>query len=374
MAVMLLVMFAFPLSAQEVEDSVFTFRFFSNRDMFFSPTLNNGKELTRLFECVDRCKKKTPPSDILFYVDGYFNSKGDKADNREIAKIRSNRVKSELITRKGMKEDNFVTRNHAGRRNFVKVRVTSKSHKNLFLSEPQIAEKEERQTTLIPAENEGKDEIALPEESHDVADVISEPEPECAAEPDTVDNTRKYYTIVKYSDHLALKTNLLDYAILMPNIELEWMFVNRWSVAVEVQGAWYAKNKNSASRKIYRLASVIPEVRYWAIDRSRWHGMYVGVFGGVPFYDLDGMFGKKGHEGEGGMVGLSVGYMWPISKHLSLDAGVGVGYMHLSDKVYIPYDGHFPYQFTRNINYFGPLRLKLSLVWRFQSDRYIVIK
>lgn len=61
MAVMLLVMFAFPLSAQEVEDSVFTFRFFSNRDMFFSPTLNNGKELTRLFECVDRCKKKTPP-------------------------------------------------------------------------------------------------------------------------------------------------------------------------------------------------------------------------------------------------------------------------------------------------------------------------
>ena len=90
--------------------------------------------------------------------------------------------------------------------------------------------------------------------------------------------------------------------------------------------------------------------------------MYVGAFVGTGKYDLSNT--TKGHEGEGIMAGASVGYMWPISKHLSLDAGLGLGYMRLRDKEYIPTDGHFLYQFTRNINYVGPLRLKLSLVWR----------
>ncbi|MDE5608516.1 MAG: DUF3575 domain-containing protein [Muribaculaceae bacterium] len=162
----------------------------------------------------------------------------------------------------------------------------------------------------------------------------------------------------------ALKTNLLDYAVLMPNLELEWMFADRWSAALEAQGAWYAK---TTPHKVYRLATIMPEVRYWVIDRSRWHGMYVGLFGGIGQYDL--CDGHKGHEGEGAMGGLSVGYMWPIGKHLSLDAGIGLGYMRLRDKEYLPADGHFLYQLTKNINYVGPLRLKLSLVWRFQCNK-----
>ncbi|MDE6338710.1 MAG: DUF3575 domain-containing protein [Muribaculaceae bacterium] len=148
----------------------------------------------------------------------------------------------------------------------------------------------------------------------------------------------------------------------MPNLEIEWMFANRWSVALEAQGAWYAKN---TPHKVYRIASLIPEVRFLAIERSRWKGMYVGIFGGAGMYDLsNGKIDSTGHEGEGYMAGVSAGYMWPISKHLSLDAGIGVGYMRIHDKEYVPADGHFLYQLTKNINYFGPLRLKLSLVWR----------
>lgn len=164
-------------------------------------------------------------------------------------------------------------------------------------------------------------------------------------------------------DNLALKTNLLDYAILMPNLEIEWMFVNRWSAALEYQVAWYAKE---SPRKVYRIATLMPEVRFWAINRAKWHGMYVGIFGGVGMYDL--YKGEKGHEGEGAMGGVSVGYMFPISKHLSLDAGIGVGYLRIRDKEYIPADGHYLYQLTKNINYIGPLRLKLSLVWRLKSN------
>lgn len=164
----------------------------------------------------------------------------------------------------------------------------------------------------------------------------------------------------KKNERFALKTNLLYYAILMPNVEIEWMFANRWSAALEFQGAWYCKNPE---HKVYRVSTLMPEFRYWVIDRSRWHGMYVGVFFGGGLYDL--CDGKKGHEGEGAMAGVSAGYAFPISKHLSLDAGIGVGYMRLHDKEYLPYEGHYLYQLTKNINYIGPLRLKLSLMWRF---------
>ena len=177
--------------------------------------------------------------------------------------------------------------------------------------------------------------------------------------PETADTDYSKLKREKTDSRFALKTNLLGYAILMPNLELEWKFADRWSVALEGQGAWYARE---TPHKVYRVATIMPEVRFWVIDRSRWHGMYVGLFGGAGLYDLCN--GKKGHEGEGGMVGASVGYMWPISKHLSLDAGIGAGYMHVRDKVYVPLDGHYLYQYTRNLNYFGPLRLKLSLVWR----------
>ncbi|MDE6582227.1 MAG: DUF3575 domain-containing protein, partial [Duncaniella sp.] len=176
-------------------------------------------------------------------------------------------------------------------------------------------------------------------------------------------------TYVRPDSRFALKTNLLGYAILMPNLELEWMFADRWSVALEAQGAWYSK---SSPRKVYRIATIIPEFRYWVIDRARWHGMYVGLFGGAGMYDLSN--NRKGHEGEGFMAGLSVGYMWPIGKHLSLDAGIGVGYMRLRDKVYAPADGHFLYQYTKNIDYVGPLRLKLSLVWRIPGKKIQSVK
>ena len=50
---------------------------------------------------------------LPLYVDGYCNSLGSETENLATAKIRANRVKSELITRAEIKEENFITRNHA---------------------------------------------------------------------------------------------------------------------------------------------------------------------------------------------------------------------------------------------------------------------
>lgn len=167
-------------------------------------------------------------------------------------------------------------------------------------------------------------------------------------------------TELKPRYQLALKTNLLYYAALLPNLELEWMINNKWSVALDGNVACYGDYDRNKS---YRLYIIDTEARRWIKPREPWHGMYLGMFAGVGWYDLEN--GGTGYYGEGVMTGVSFGYMWPVSKTLSFETGIGVGYMYTRYKEYIPLDGHHLYQRTKGLNYVGPLKLKFSLVWRF---------
>ncbi len=159
---------------------------------------------------------------------------------------------------------------------------------------------------------------------------------------------------------LALKTNLLYYGILMPNLELEWLIKDKWSVAIEGNMAWWGHYRNNKS---YRMVIIDAEARRWIKPRSPWHGMYVGVVAGGGWYDL--LRDSRGYYGEGLLAGLTFGYMWPITRHLSLEAEAGVGYVYTRYKRYKPIDDHHIYMRTKNLNYVGPIKLKFSLVWRF---------
>lgn len=158
---------------------------------------------------------------------------------------------------------------------------------------------------------------------------------------------------------LTIKTNLLYDAALFPNIEVEWRVDKRWSVAMEYGMAWWGKYAN---KKSYRLAILSPEVKRWIRPRAPWHGFYVGLFAGGGLYDLEN--GDTGYRGEGVMCGLSGGYMWPLSRCLSFEAAIGVGYLYTRYKKYSYMDGCHVYQLTKDLNYFGPLKMKFSLVWR----------
>ena len=158
----------------------------------------------------------------------------------------------------------------------------------------------------------------------------------------------------------ALKTNLLYDAALLPDLELEWMINKNWSVAINGDLAWW---KNETKHKYYNLAMVSAEGRRWFAVKKPWHGFYAGVFAGIGKYDFENK--AKGYMGEGAMGGISAGYMFPIGKYFSLEAGLGVGYMHTRYKEYYPVDGHYVYQRTKSLNYFGPLKLKLAIAWRF---------
>ncbi len=160
----------------------------------------------------------------------------------------------------------------------------------------------------------------------------------------------------------SLKTNMLYYAALLPNIEIEWLINNHWSVALEGNFASWGSYKRQRS---YRLTLLDAEGKYWIKPRAAWHGMYVGLIAGGGWYDLEK--GSPGHYGWGTISGLSLGYMWPIGRSLSLEAGVGVGYMYTRYKDYEPIEGHHVYLRTKDIHYFGPIKLNFSIAWRFME-------
>ena len=157
---------------------------------------------------------------------------------------------------------------------------------------------------------------------------------------------------------LALKTNLLYAAVLLPSIELEWRLSDYWTMGVEGNMAWWKKRTD---HKCYQLAIANTMVRRWMRGGSLRKGFYIGAFAGAGLYDFEN--GKKGYLGEGVMAGLSIGYLWPLGRHFAIEAEAGGGWMMTRYKEYIPYEGHHLYVRTQNMNFFGPLKLKLAIVW-----------
>ena len=144
-AVFLLVLLALPLSARQKSDTTYTFRFVPQKDMFFVPWSGNDKELARLLECVENHKADILDGKMPLYVDGYCNSSGSEAADLATAKIRSNHVKSELIVRSGIKEESFVTKNHADGGDFVTVRLMVPAEKTSISDEEDVRSKAEEE-------------------------------------------------------------------------------------------------------------------------------------------------------------------------------------------------------------------------------------
>lgn len=118
-----LVSFLSSLAAQERSDTVYTFRFVPGKNMFYVSYKGNEAEIARLEKCVEQHRADILAGSVPVRVDGYCSSAGSEARNLAVARIRSNRVKSELITRRKLNEDCFVTENHSSGGDCVTVRI-----------------------------------------------------------------------------------------------------------------------------------------------------------------------------------------------------------------------------------------------------------
>ena len=356
----------FPVIAQQKTDTTYTFRFVSQKDMFYVPWNGNDTELARLLECIENSKATIFDGKLPLLVDGYCNSLGSEAENLATAKIRANRVKSELITRAKIKEENFITHNHATGGDFVIVRLTVPAKETAAMdaeAEARRRAEAERLETETRAEQERRAEEQRKAEE---ARLAAEPtvagrrerqkaEAEKAALQNTLAGTPSE-TKITTGYHLSLRANLLRWATLTPDLGVEWRICPSWSIAVN--GSWTSWTWSDKDRR-YALWEVAPEVRYYMGEKKAW---YLGLMFKTGQFNYK--LSETGEQGDLTGGGITTGYQLRLNKALTLDFNLGLGYLNTDFEKYEVIDGVRVRCGNETKNWWGPINAGVTLVWK----------
>ena len=324
----------FPVIAQQKADTTCIFRFVPQKDMFYVPWKGNDTELARLLEYIENNKATILDGKLPLLVDGYCKSQGSKAENLATAKIRANRVKSELIIRAKIKEENFITHNHATEGDFVTVRltvpvketaVTDAEAEARLAAEPTVAGRRERQKA------------------------------EAAAQQNTLADTPSE-TKITTDYHLSLRANLLRWATLTPDLGLEWRICPSWGIAVN--GSWTSLSWSDKDRR-YALWEVTPEVRYYMGEKKIW---YLGAMFKTGQFNYK--LSETGKQGDLTGGGITAGYQLRLNKALTLDFNLGLGYLNVDFEKYEVIDGVRVRRSNETKDWYGPINAGVTLVWK----------
>ena len=346
----------FPVFAQQKADTTYTFRFVPQKDMFYVPWNGNDMELARLLECIESNKTDILDGKLPLYVDGYCNSLNGEKENLAIAKIRSNRVKSELIIRAEIKEENFITRNHATEGDFVTVRLTIPV-KETAATDAEAEARRKAEAERLEAEKRAEQErLAEEQRKAEEARLAAEKaEAEKAAQQNTLADMPSE-TKITTDYHLSLRANLLRWATLTPDLGLEWRICPSWGIAVN--GSWTSWTWSDKDRR-YALWEVAPEVRYYMGEKKAW---YLGAMfkAGQFNYKLS----ETGKQGDLMGGGITAGYQLRLNKALDLDFNLGLGYLNADYEKYEVIDGVRVRRGNETKDWWGPINAGVTLVWK----------
>ena len=356
----------FPVIAQQKTDTTYTFRFVSQKDMFYVPWNGNDTELARLLECIENNKTTILDGKLPLLVDGYCNSLGGEAENLATAKIRANRVKSELITRAKIKEENFITHNHATGGDFVIVRLTVPAKETAAMDAEAEARRKAEAERVATEKRAEQERLAEEQRKAEEARLAAEPtvagrrerqkaEAEKAALQNALAGTLSDIKITN-DYHLFLRANLLRWATLTPDLGLEWRICPSWGIAVN--GSWTSWTWSDKDRR-YALWEVAPEIRYYMGEKKAW---YLGAMfkAGQFNYKLS----ETGKQGDLMGGGITAGYQLRLNKALALDFNLGLGYLNADFEKYEVIDGVRVRRGNETKDWWGPINAGVTLVWK----------
>ena len=352
----LLTLLLLPAMAQQKADTTYTFRFVPQKDMYYVPWNGNDMELARLLECIESNKTDILDGKLPLYVDGYCNSLNGEKENLAIAKIRSNRVKSELITRAGVKEESFITRNHPAEGDFVTVRLTVPAEETTVSDVEAEAQRKAEAERLAAEKRAEQERLAEEQRKAEEARLAAEKaEAEKAAQQNTLADTPSE-TKITNDYHLSLRANLLRWATLTPDLGVGWRICPSWGIAVN--GSWTSWSWSDKDRR-YALWEVAPEVRYYMGEKKAW---YLGAMfkAGQFNYKLSDT-GKQGDLMGGG---ITAGYQLRLNKALDLDFNLGLGYLNADYEKYEVIDGVRVRRGNGTKDWWGPINAGVTLVWK----------
>lgn len=189
-----------------------------------------------------------------------------------------------------------------------------------------------------------------------------------------LDNIRILYPAipaVRKPFYMALKTNMLYDLAAVPNATAEFYIGRKWSLSAGGMYAWWSKDSRHRYWRIY--GGEIGARRWFgrAAERKPLTGHHVGAYAGVLTFDFE--WGGRGYMGglpKGTLLdrcmvygGLEYGYSLPVSSRLNIDFTLGIGYLGGKYIKYDPINGKYFEDSQVKLNYFGPTKAEVSLVW-----------
>ncbi|WP_102408934.1 DUF3575 domain-containing protein [Parabacteroides bouchesdurhonensis] len=153
----------------------------------------------------------------------------------------------------------------------------------------------------------------------------------------------------------------------MPNLELEYYFANRWSVALSGTYADFSYNGNKDNKWAVSGLTLTPKV--WPMADYRW--LSVGLFGEYGDFDVRGekisTSGLYGRTGRFWSAGASIGCLIPIYSGFCIEAEAQAGYRSVFNGKKYRYDDidSKNYLETRFSSTGFMIGLKVNLLYRF---------
>ncbi|MDE6270392.1 MAG: DUF3575 domain-containing protein, partial [Muribaculaceae bacterium] len=182
--------------------------------------------------------------------------------------------------------------------------------------------------------------------------------------------------------YMALKTNMLYDALLLPNVGAEFYVGRGWSVTADWMYGWWDVDR---THYYWRAYGGWAGVRRWFGRRAAEKpltGHHVGVFAGAVTYDFElGGQGIMGGLPHGTLwdrcnftAGVEYGYSLPVARRLNIDFSIAFGYIGGKYLKYVPRDNFYVWQSTHRLNWFGPVKAEVSLVWLIGCGNYNAAK
>ena len=206
--------------------------------------------------------------------------------------------------------------------------------------------------------------------------VINTPPPATLPQPNRRDSIQQ--ELLMYPAW-AVKTNLLLWCAVAPNIQLEVPIGrnNRWALELEYFVPWFVWNHNAQAHQFHNLGL---ELRHYLGNRQkhRWlQGWHIGVAGAVGYYDWEWKK-HEGYQGEYVNAYLNIGYQHRWGRHWAIDASIGGGamitkYRHYYGSSTYPkdheedWDRHLMFHDKDNFIWLGPCHAGIQLSYMFNA-------
>lgn len=178
--------------------------------------------------------------------------------------------------------------------------------------------------------------------------------------------------------YMSLKTNMLYDALALPSAGAEIYLGRNWSAGAEWTYGWWDTDRR---HRYWRAYGGNLYVRRWfgkAAEAKPLTGHHLGVYGGVLTFDFE--FGGTGYMGGRPghtlwdrcmrTAGIEYGYSLPVGRRLNIDFTIGIGYLGGKYLKYVPEGSEYIWKSTHSLNWFGPTKAEISLVWLIGCDNY----